>query len=290
MKKIILVTSAVCCLLFANQLQAQTTDEGEQIENAILWKITGSGGIAPSYVFATISNLCEEQKIITDGIQEAIYDSQELIFDLDKSDPEIKKALDAAKQSNSRKTLKGYFASELEFKEFNKKLMLKLGEDYANALELKPWAIADLIATKNNVCEKPFNYDDYFLTIAKDNSIPVSSLETVKEHTSLLDKLSENNEKQILLEALNTEAKPMLKLFAKQDIRSLAALKGAKPGYKENLNDYFYYRNKKLAAGLKEKISAKPVFIVIDAASAGGENGLIFALLQEGFGIEPVIK
>jgi uncharacterized protein YbaP (TraB family) len=213
-----------------------------------------------------------------------------LIFDLDESDPEIKKALDAAKQSSSRKTLKGYFTSEPEFKEFNKKLMLKLGEDYTNALELKPWAIADLIATKNNVCEKPFNYDDYFLNIAKDNSIPVSSLESVKEHTSLLDKISENNEKQILLEALNSEAKPMLKLFAKKDIRGLAALKGAKPGYKENLNDYFYYRNKKLAAALKDKISAKSVFIVIDAASVGGENGLIFALLQEGFGIEPVIR
>jgi uncharacterized protein YbaP (TraB family) len=127
--------------------------------------------------------------------------------------------------------------------------------------------------------------------LVKQNGNSISGIESASDYIGLMNKIQEGHEAEIYDAAMNKNTQAIkLQLYKKMDIRGLASIKQAEPGFKDMANEYFFYRNKRLAAALKPKINAKSVFIMIDAASIGGENGLLYALLQEGFSIEPVVK
>jgi uncharacterized protein len=290
MKKIVIIPILLLMICLANVAFAQNNDEGEQVENCLLWKITNSVGV-PSYLFAYVPNLCEADKILSEGTQEALYDSQEILFDIDLMDANDKKMFDHNLQLSAKKKLKSFFENENEYKEILKKLKAKLGDDFADGVNLKSWALADLIEKKNVVCEHKYDYRQDFMKVAEEIKIPISIIESTKDYANMMDKLCDKKEKLIILEAINSDnSTKILNAFGKKDLKGLAAMKQAKIIFKDNANDYFYYRNKKLAASLKPKINLKSVFAVVDAASVGGENGLLMMLLQEGFSIEPMLR
>ncbi|MEI2823911.1 MAG: TraB/GumN family protein [Chitinophagaceae bacterium] len=55
----------------------------EEIENSLLWKISGNGLTKPSYLFGTMHMLCAEDAMLSNNLKKAIAECDEVYLEVD---------------------------------------------------------------------------------------------------------------------------------------------------------------------------------------------------------------
>lgn len=58
-------------------------------ESSLLWQVSGNGLEKESYLFGTIHIICSEQFLMDDRIKKAFESTDQLIMELDMSDPSL---------------------------------------------------------------------------------------------------------------------------------------------------------------------------------------------------------
>src|SRR5215831_12426501 len=81
MKKLILFT---LILFIALLTKAQTS-----LEKTLLWRITGPGITAPSYLYGTIHLMCPEDIVVSTELRAKFYSTKQLFLELKMDDPAV---------------------------------------------------------------------------------------------------------------------------------------------------------------------------------------------------------
>lgn len=134
--------------------------------------------------------------------------------------------------------------------------------------------------------------DMHFYDEARKRRMKVRGIETLDEQLSAINDLPVEDQKQMLLDAIDQDYKSgmdeMMKLYRKGDLDGLQDM-----SEEEDMGDEFEEslvtdRNKVMADRVIPMIKEKATFIGVGALHLPGEEGLIELLRSAGYSVEPV--
>lgn len=262
-------------------------------KSSLLWKISGNGLAAPSYLFGTFHILCKEDFFVSDILAAKFRSTKKFYGELKMDDPALQVQL-MSKMTMAGKTLESLMTKD-EYSRASQNFQDITGMKLNMFNNFKPFVPLSLLAIKSINCSGQVQPETEFLRIANDNHIQVAGLETVDDQVNAIDKQpldsQVNSLKQMLqnFDSVKISMSKMIAVYKGRNIDSIYALMR-----KEGVNDSFEAdlitdRNRKWLPLIKKAIMASPIFIAVGAGHLGGPGGVLNLLRRQGYKVTPVM-
>lgn len=273
----------------------------------LLWKVTGNGLDAPSYIMGTHHLAPFSIMDSIAGLRQAMRETQQVYGELKMSELESPATMQLMQKSmmiDSDTTLTTLFSPE-DYATVNKFCKENMMMDLSMAPKLKPAYLLNnvvVIAYVKHVGK--FNpqeqLDTFFQSQASKNGKKVDGLESPEFQFNLLfNGASLQRQAQLLmctLHNIDSEVENIKKLtdaYMRQDLRTMLEIseqrKGNQcdplPGEEDAM---IFNRNKAWAEKLPAILKAAPTFVAVGALHLPGEKGLLNLLKKQGYTVEPV--
>lgn len=263
------------------------------LENSLLWKISGNGIEKPSYLYGTIHLTCNY--MYTDKLKKAFEETDQLVLELDMSDPNLQTEMMKYIFMEDGKTIKGLL-SDKDYNTLATFFKNQVGMDLILFNKMKPLAITSTLTAKlTSYCDTSTAYETEFVKIAKEQKEKIIGLETIEEQMKVFDKIPYKEQLKSLVEMAEKggdssvkDFEKMTKYYENEDLEGLlkvTAEQGMEGDFQENLVDQ---RNRNWIPLIAKITKEKPSFIGVGALHLPGNQGVINLLRQQGFIVEPV--
>lgn len=273
----------------------------------LLWKVSGNGLTAPSYVMGTHHLAPFSIMDSIAGLRQAMRETQQVYGELKMSELESPATMQLMQKSmmiDSDTTLTTLFSPE-DFATVNKFCKENMMTDLTMAPKLKPAFLLNNVVVMAYVKHVgKFNpqeqLDTFFQSQASKNGKKVDGLETPEFQFNLLfNGASLQRQAQLLMCTINnidSEVETLKKLtdaYMRQDLSTMLEIsekrKGNQcdplPGEEDAM---IFNRNKAWAEKLPAIMKAAPTFVAVGALHLPGEKGLLNSLKKQGYTVEPV--
>lgn len=262
--------------------------------NSLLWEISGKGSTDTSYLFGTIHIRDKRVFNLGDSTYYAINKTRALFGELNiQNKSEIKKyASDIMMPAGtSLKTL----LSASDYKVVKKYCKKHLGVYAILINKVKPIFISAVISSNLLKKDEKNELDTYLQEYAAKQGKTIGGLETVKEQMAVLNKLSLQEQANILLDQItNIEEEKvmmehMLQIYLSESLDSLDVLVQSDSSSSEEFDEAILNeRNKIMVERMETQIRNQPTFFAVGAAHLAGDKGLIMLLRKKGYNVRPV--
>lgn len=294
LKITLLFVLGVLCFGFSPQHETKMGDPEPKM--SLLWKIEGNGLREPSYLFGTMHMIQREYFYFPSTLEKVIRKSDVVVTEiaLDKMDDQA----EALKHVYLREgNLFDFFSKEqqdtiLQWAE--SKLMLKKEPFLAAFGKMKPFVILQTVV-QLNFFGKTESYEMKIREVADKNNVPFLGFETIAEQISFFDKLSREEQAEMVMESLRDEQKniemmvEMQGIYKRQQLDSLHYLIHRDGGViAERESTFLGQRNKRWIPQIKEIMHRQKAFIAVGAGHLGGDEGVIRLLRDEGYTLTPI--
>jgi uncharacterized protein YbaP (TraB family) len=261
-------------------------------ESSLLWKVSGNGLEKESYLFGTIHIICKSDFVMDERITSAFESTEELILELDMSDPQLQLKMQQVSMNPGMKNIQGEMDESLatSLDEF---LIKNYGAGLAQLGVLKPFVLSSMVMLKALPCTEVESYETFYTTKANEAAKPVLGLETVEFQVGIFDKIPQDLQLQELGKMLaedysQSEFQTMISAYLAEDILALDKVmtsSGMMADYRSILLDE---RNKIWVPKIEEAMKTKSVFVAVGAGHLGGEFGVIQLLKDAGYSVEAI--
>jgi len=283
MKRIILALLTI----FSTQV------EGQNLENTLLWKISGNGLKEASYLYGTIHITCDDK--LPPKAVKAMNETKQLYLELDMDDPALQQSMMGGMMMKEGKTLTSLSSAE-DFAVVDDFLKKQLGYSAQMFNTIKPFMISAMLYPKMIDCEMK-SIEGSLMTLSKEQNEEILGLETVQEQLAVFDAIPYDIQMNELVKTAKsnldndkTEMDLMLKTYKSEDINAMVNL------MKESENEItskfeevlLTDRNKKWIPKIEAIAKETPTFFGVGAGHLGGENGVIKLLKKAGYTVQPV--
>ncbi len=270
---------------------------GQDIQNSVLWKISGNGLSQPSYIFGIINFLPKNEFSISANLQKAIDECEIFITKVPSTNAARKEFNRAAKIPND-----GWINDYLTDDELNELRLLMLLElevsenDYHfNYSRLQP-VILVTATTLLYLSDEVVFVEELLVSAAKKSRLKFMSLGTVEEEIAAFDKFPIPDQ----VEALKFTVKNfdehiqnymnLVKYYSEEQNLDKIQDEVMKATNRSQLfqEAYYYSRNKVWSGKIGEIIHKDPAFIAIGATHLSGQQGILQLLRNKGYTMSPV--
>lgn len=264
-----------------------------QEDNSLLWKISGKGLEHPSYLFGTIHLMCPQDIKITDAMQAAIANSEQMVLELDMDEPGIMQNMMASSVMQDGTTLKSLMSDE-DYQLLEKFMMDSLGMPLQAMATMKPMLLSTVVMLPVLKCQ-PGSYEMSLVNAAKEKDMEVHGLETVADQIAIFDAIPLEDQSDYLVKSIRKydetaeEIRNMIRFYQDENVsglyqmihESMAEIEGGEDAL---LTD----RNRKWISAIEEMATKKPTFFAVGAGHLGGPEGVIALLKKAGYKVEAV--
>lgn len=294
-----LTLSLAAALLLANPLaHAQKTAKASKsaptAAKALLYEISGNKLAKPSYVFGTIHLLCAADLKLSENVQKAVGNSQQVALELDMDNPTMGEEMRGLLMLPAGQTVQGCMTKE-EYAAVSDYYTTQLQMPFAQMGTMKPFILASLLYPKMLGCPVG-SYEMSLVEVAKAKNMEVIGLETVADQMGLFDKIPCDKQARMLSDMVIKRAEAqqeftdLLKLYQAQDVEGLLKMSlDSKFGMKEYETLLLTDRNKRWIPLMAQQAASKPTFFAVGAAHLGGPSGVLALLRQQGYQVKPVL-
>jgi len=303
---VLLLGLIVSCKSTKNSVAEVSSKVSEQdnydLENSLLWEISGNGLASSSYLFGTIHMIEEESFFWPEGTLAAFEASKDVAFEIDLDDMFdmgaqmglITKAFMA-----DGKTLKDLYTEEDYV--FVKNHFDGMGIPMMFLEKLKPMFLT-VFASGDVEFGKGFgegsgikSYEMELYSLAQDSKKDVDGLETMEYQMAVFDSIPYEAQAEMLLETIKAGDqegdvfKAMIDMYVSQDITKMVNAMSEEEAGIEGYEDVLLYtRNKNWIPVMAEKMSSAKTFFAVGAGHLGGKDGVIDLLKKEGYKLTPL--
>lgn len=271
-----------------------------QLENSLLWEISGKGLSKKSYLFGTIHLINEADYFWTPAMNKAFEGSELIVFELD------------TREMTDLSNMMGMFDQFLMKGDTTLRDILSeddygLLEDHFQTIGLplmlfermKPFFLTILLdpATSSLGEGGMKSYELELTALADQGEKDVKGLETIEFQAAIFDKIPYAMQGKMLIDQLkNKDAEvpgmdldEMVKMYKEQNLMALSqAISGEEseiPGFERMLLED---RNIAWIPKMQNLMQGKTVFFAVGAGHLPGEKGVINLLRKEGYTLTPI--
>ncbi len=281
------------CMLLASSLYAQKNEK--RLNHKLLWRITGNGLSAPSYLFGTMHVENARAFEFSDSVLLKISECK--AFAMEVHPDSLMQLLLPILAGQSKGQNK--FRELLSAKEYIKIDSLMRQRTGLSLDRLKTPSLARMILEKRPPKEKKGKgtfVDAYLYNIARRQGKTILGIEDAQEQLALLDDFAPENLPAMLMERLENDSivqkasfASMLDLYYSGDIEAMSRyLKentAMEPGYYDRL---ITRRNIGMTTNIIQQVRKQTTFFAVGAGHLAGEEGLIYLLQQQGYTVQPI--
>ena len=261
-------------------------------EKALLWKITGNGIKAPSYIYGTIHLMCPDQIKMNNSLKTCFSSTKQLFLEVDMNDPLLMvKTMQHSLMKNNESLEELVSKSDYDSMKqiFETRASIPLGL----MGKVKPILLMSAVFPSLLGCT-PEAWETAFQNLAKEKNIPMKGLETIDFQMSVLDTIPTKIQALMLkdflfhLDSTKKSFDEMLTIYLNKDINVLHELTVKDPDFSNYEGVMLDNRNKNWLSIISKEIKEKPTFFAVGAAHLGGEFGEISLLRKSGFKVTAV--
>ncbi|MFQ5447316.1 MAG: TraB/GumN family protein [Saprospiraceae bacterium] len=268
-------------------------------ENALLWRISGNGLAAPSYLYGTIHMISKEDFFLTDSTLAFIGRTGQVTFEIDMEDmnnlgAQLSLLMDA--MMDDGQTLRDLLSEE-DYK-IVKEHFDKMGIPLMFLERMKPMFLTVFagmdMSPEALSSGQMVSYEMEIMKMAQDQDKEIGGLETAEYQMSMFDSIPYKAQADMLVESIKStdageeEFAKMVELYKKQDIAGMTTMMGENDGIGEYEDLLLVQRNKNWIPVMSKMMMELPTFFAVGAGHLGGENGVIALLRQDGYTVAPV--
>jgi uncharacterized protein YbaP (TraB family) len=272
----------------------------EKLANALLWEIHTADQKNKSFLFGTIHIINDVDFFYPQGTQNALDQSEKVIFEVDMKD-----MMDMSKAMGMLQ--KAYMDDGLRLKDILEDDDYKLVEAHFQKMGLplffleriKPMFLSifasEEIRPEDLQSGKIKSYEMEFAKTAEQKGKMTGGLETIDFQISIFDKIPYKDQAAMLVESIKSsdtgsdQFKQMVDIYKKQDINAMQDMMKADETIETYEDVLLNQRNKNWIPVMKELMSESTTFFAVGAGHLGGEEGVINLLRKEGYILKPVI-
>lgn len=267
----------------------------QQVEQALLWRISGNGLERPGYIYGTVHSKDERAYTYVAAVKDAMQEVNTVAGELD---------LDASRKGAASLMSKMLMPDDQRLEDLYKKkdwakvdayLKTELGFMAMMVQRMKPFFVMATLTEKAMGGKREMVLDEYLMKHAKSNAHRTIGLETLDEQLSAMDVLSLKEQAAMLLDHVKGNSahevlESMLDAYAEQDIDALMNISqksGSMPEKMERalLTD----RNVVMAHRLDSVLRADgSTMLLVGAAHLPGDAGMLHLLRAKGYSTEAV--
>ncbi len=263
-------------------------------ESSLLWEISGSDLMHPSFIFGTIHAICKDNFFFPEIVKENFLEANEVFLEIDLADSSIDAKWMNALQRTTGKTIQQQLGEDA-FKKFDSVFMRITGESAIQYNRYKPLLLLGLLSNKIKICEKTDSYELWFVDLAAMHKKKIKGLETIKESVAVFDAIPDNVFVTAVYEfAMNFQqqvrnSQLQESLYKEQDIDVIfhgAVEEGDVFG--KDFIAVHKRRNQNWIPIMQNSMLKGSSFFAVGAAHLGGDIGVIALLRKQGYTVKPV--
>ncbi len=261
-----------------------------QLDDALLWEISGNNLKSPSYLFGTMHIMPAGEFFFPQRTLDKLKKCKILALEIDINIP-LKEQIKLAQEIllPKGKTVQNYL-NDKEYKLFKSYLRDTLDiskKKYNKYIRFKPFYIYSILLA--NEIGKVKSYEKELNKVAKQKGIKTIGLESIQFQMALVDSIPIKKQALSILGGdIKAEFDKMLTIYKKQNLSALFRLISAESDFDEMEKDMLQKRNEKWIPIIEKLISKKPAFIAVGAGHIAGALGIINQLRQKGYTVKAV--
>jgi len=264
-----------------------------QNQKSLLWKITGNGLSAPSYLYGTVHVTCDAT--LEKPTFDAIANTAQLYLELDMDDPTMQMTMMQGMMMKDGQTMKSMM-SEADYKMVDAYFTEKLGMGIAMFNTMKPVMVSMLILPSLIDCPMQ-SVEQELMKVTAAQKKEVLGLETVEEQMAVFDAIPYQVQVDELVKSVRNnfvndkkELEKMYTTYKAKDIDAMQKMTAESENKitSEYQDDMLNNRNANWIPKIESIAKKKPTFFGVGAAHLGGGNGVIALLRKKGYKVEAV--
>jgi len=278
-----------------------------ELENSLLWKITGNGLEKESYLYGTIHIIDAESFFWPENTMESFNKSNKVVFEIDLDEMTDMGAIMGLMTKVMMKdgmtlqkllTAEDYALVNDHFKD--------LGLPMFMLEKMKPMFLTifaegdmDFASMQDPSQSSTKSYEMEFYELANNTEKEVFGLETMDDQISLFDSIPYADQAKMLVDGIKASSEPeegveselemITRMYVEQDINSMVSSieeEGSDlAGFEDLLlND----RNEKWIPLMSTYMKESPTFFAVGAGHLAGKKGVINLLREVGYTLTPI--
>lgn len=268
------------------------TANAQQLENSLLWKISGNGLKAPSYLFGTVHLTCDAS--LNKNVLSALDATQQLYLELDMDDPNMMTKMMGGMTMKDGVTMTSLLSKE-DYKLVNDFVKTNTGMPLSMMDRYKPFLVSAMLMPKMADCPVQ-SIEQSLIDVTKKQNEETYGLETFAEQFEVFDAIPYKDQMDDLLKSAKdnmasdkAEYDKMMAMYNAQDLNGLMKLMSESDNKTTSHTDVLLVnRNKNWIPKIEKTAKEKPTFFGVGAAHLGGDNGVIMLLRKKGYTVEAV--
>ncbi len=279
--------------LFTLVLLSIFNTQAQDLENALLWKISGNGLQEASYVFGTIHMTCDAS--LNDDVKNALDKTSLLVLELDMDDPSMNATMMSNMAMKDNQNIKDLLSDE-EYATLDAFTQSNFGAPLAAFATFKPFFISAMTYTKFLDCPIQ-SYEGALMAIAQEQKEEILGLETVEEQLNIFDEIPYTDQIKDLMVSVEdnlTEDKAkfqkLMEYYKNADLSAIQEMTETDETLtmQKHKDLMLNNRNKKWISKMEVFSKEQPTFFGVGAAHLIGEKGVIQLLRDQGYTVTAV--
>lgn len=271
--------------------------QNTKTDNTLLWRISGNGLVAPSYLFGTIHMICADDIELSDSLRSAIRRADKVYLELDIDNLFEMMSVMTKMKMNGDTTLADLL-TPAEYQTVKAHFNKQKGVLPFSMLEtFKPMLSASTLMQGDLACENAQAMEQLVMKEAKYHSKSVKGLETMSFQMSIFDSIPYTLQaKQLLRYVENfgktneqSEFAEMMQAYRNQELSKLEAItKKEENGMEGFTRILLYNRNIAWVEKLQGMMPTQSLVVAVGAGHLPGNEGVINLLRKKGYRVDPV--
>lgn len=261
-------------------------------KNSLLYKISGGQLRQPSYLFGTMHMICANDFYIPNKVLSALGKCSVYYMEMDLGSETENETIQQASAENQDWT---EIMTDKERNEIEQIGLQQLGIPPEKIGEIQPLALINQMTVEAMGCDDIKVAEIELLKIAQEAGLQTAGLETAEQQIKMAEKVFTGKE---LINQLKMEKGDYKILFQKmtsayqnEKINELAKLVTDRQFMSRRaFNILVINRNKRWIKKIVSLISKQRCFFAVGAGHLPGETGLLSALTNKGFKVNPVYR
>lgn len=265
----------------------------QELDNSLLWKISGNGLEKPSYLYGTMHAVCETN--IDEDVMFAFDETDQLFLEVDMDDPSLQMAMMSGIRMKDGKTISS-FLNEEDKKIVSDFLQTNIGMSLSMLDTFKPTMLSSMFLPKLLDCPMKA-VDMELMKISKEQGEETFGLETIQDQMAVFDKIPYEFQVEELVKSAKSgldkqkeEINKMMEIYKSENIEEM--LTSSRDSDNKLVADFeedlLHNRNKNWIPIIEKSAKEKPTFFGVGAAHLAGDFGVINLLRKQGYTVEAI--